>query len=817
MPEDRWRRAIGLISLAAYSVFLVGLSLGNVGPSNPRIAQGHGEALDLHSHSTANEANLTINPPSFTVLSGTNLSLEAIWSVESPLCLVAPLWFHWSIGDGNATGLLNATNGRIVTFTGESFDSGSVIITIQSDAVLECGQDETILYQSCTANLSVVVPLDISELEIGPNPLPPDGQAVLEGSITGGKPPYALDVSWGDGARSTVLVATPGSFAVNHSFPAGSFLPSILASDAIGDLANQSVEEALTVGSGLGVAIIPGSYIAEVGITAGFLGVEQGSFPGAITLVDCANATVDSTGGTPPDPNDTVFSCTFGQPGTSKVLFGLYSPQPGGPSVSAILYVDVVAPPRLSARLVESVGEVGRTELVQVQLSEGAMPVSLMWNFAGNGSGGTEIVNSDGDGVIALSLETVGNYAIGIVATDIHGRLAEINTQILQVDSTLAANVTGASSLMSFGSITRVAGDVLAGCSPFSWWVVPGIPPNNGSAAEGALANPDAFEWSGSYHREGNLSVAVEVADSCGSNWQTSISVTLVPVLSLDMAVNPGPPSQSQAILVNLTVQGGLPPFLLEASSSNNESWNRTVQSDGPYSWLLSIAGNGSLELAARVSDQLNGLAEANLTIYLNSPPDPGSPSPTIPPFPVVSGPYGGANNLSPFETLGLLASFLLSVSVLTALAVVRRHYDRRRGRWSSRMRSHRTEVVPARGRSVRARCRSKGRFIGTRAPDEECGRGGDDRRAAAPPDELEPEDNRGGRGRASDRGTPGPRSTGPSVSEGKGGRGRLGGDLLLEAPERMVRPGRPALSPSRGLGRTGVPRPGPREPRRDD
>jgi hypothetical protein len=656
------------------SVLLVGLLLAMVGPSGAPVSPQFRSDAAPHSFSNDSAADLMVDPPSYDMRTGSNLTLQAVWSAGSPLCPVEPLWYRWSVDSGNATGFLNATIGPSATFFADSFGSGTVTVTVRSGAVLDCGANETVLERASDANVSIVVPLSLSGVELGPNPLAPGGTANLEGTVTGGEPPYALEVTWGDGDHSTVALLAPGPFSVGHRFAAGEYVPSVIASDADGSFVNVSVPEPLSVGTGFEVAIAPASTVAELGEPTEFSGIAQDEPTGAVTLFDCSNATVGPGGTSNATPNGTAFSCTFTASGTAEVLFGVYPPEPGGPSASVILYERVVAPPQVSAEAAEPVGEVGNTELVPVRLSGGALPVLLTWNISGTRSGGTETVDSDGGGVLALPLGAAGEYALGLRASDILGGVGTNGTTTVRVESPLVANASGAGSFASYGAIAQVAGEVLSGCPPFSWWVVPGFTPVNGSTGNGTLPNVGAFAWSGWYVREGNLSISVGVADGCGATWQAGLGVPLVPPLSVEVTAAPGPTSPNETLAVNVSVQGGQPPFRLDGNASDNESWNRTVLSDGTYRWLISTAGNGSVRVAVCVTDLLGESAETNLTVVMTHPPDPAVPPPApSPPPSVKSGPSGNATAPSTTGPSWLLVILVMSGGGATLVLLRRR------------------------------------------------------------------------------------------------------------------------------------------------
>ncbi len=675
MTEVRTERLARLLPFAVDSVLVAGLLLAALAPSGAPASPTFRADATPSSTVNASGTELTVDPPSYAMRTGHNLTLQAVWSAGSPLCDLAPLWYRWSVDGGTATGFLNTTTGPSVTFTADSFGSGTAAVVVRSGAVLDCGANETVLERTSGANVSIVVPLSLSGVEIGPNPLAPGGAANLEGAVTGGEAPYILDVAWGDGEHSTVALPAPGPFSVDHRFSAGEFVPSVVVSDADGNLVDGSVPETLSVGTGLEVAIAPASYVAELGVPAEFTGIADGEPTGAVTLFDCSNATVGLGGPSPTTPNGTEFPCTFTAPGIAEVLFGVYPPQPGGLSASVVLYEEVVAAPRLSAEPAQPVAEAGETELVRVCLSGGALPVSLSWNLSGNRSSGTETVDSDGGGVFAVPLGAAGEYTVGVRASDALGNIDTNSTPVVRVESPLVANASGARSFASYGAAADVAGEVLAGCPPFFWWVVPDLTSANASAANGTLPNVGVFAWSGWYAREGNLSVVVGVTDGCGGTSQVAVYVPLVPPLSVEATVAPGPTSSNETLAVNVSIRGGQPPFQVGVNASGNESWNRTVLSDGAYRWLLPTGGNGSVRVTVSVTDLLGLSTAFNLTVDLVRPSVQSSPDPTpSPPPSAISGPYGNSSTQSASDPTWLLAVFIPIGGSATLVLLWRRH-----------------------------------------------------------------------------------------------------------------------------------------------
>lgn len=675
MTEVRAHWTTRPLPLAVDSALLIGLILtATSGAHSPSVgAPREPTVLSPGSDGSAG-AILTVDPPTFWMRTGENVSLQAVWTTDSALCSVAPIWFSWSVEEGLATGFLSSSLGANATFVADSFSSGGALVEIRSDAVLHCGANATVFERTAEVRVSIIVPLSLGVLELAPDPLPPGRAATLEGTLSGGDPPYSLEVVWDDGTQSIVNRSVPGSFRLNHTFASGDFVPYVLATDSEGDLANRSVSEALTVSYGLAAAVIAAHGVAEVGVPADFAGIAQDPPSGAVTIYDCSNATVGGSSWGPPEPNATVFSCTFDSPGTAEVLFGVYPPTPGGSSASAVLYEAVVSPPLIGVAPNESVGEVGVNALVRVSLSGGALPVSISWNLTGNRSGGSEAVTADGGGILVLPLITAGEYALGIRASDTFGGVGANATAVIRVEPELEARADGAGSLQASGALVQVAGGVLSGCPPFSWWTVPSLTAGNGPPTNGTLRTIGSFSWNATYLREGSVGISAGVADACGGNWQTDLEVPLIPTLVAGFAVAPASDLTNETLTVNVSIEGGWGPFRLLVDASDNESWNRTLPSTGSYGCRFVTRANGSLSLAATVLDSLGSKANFSATVFLQRVDSASPPPPSETP--------GGSSGLSapsPLDVLGLVASLGVPTGIAASLVILWRRRLRKK------------------------------------------------------------------------------------------------------------------------------------------
>ena len=677
MPEVGSGRALGLIAAAVDTALVLSLVLAAT--SSPGAAPGTSPEphTGIASAATGNSgAGLAVTPPSFWMRTGENVTLRAVWTTDSALCPVSALWFVWSVDEGVATGFLNDTSGPAVVFTADSFDSGHVAVNVRSAAELVCPSNVTMVERSNSTEVSIVTPLDLADVEAS-LVLPSPGEVVtLGGNITGGAPPYSVSVVWDDGTRMSLDLAGPGAFSVNHTFAAGEFAPYVVASDSENDVANCSVAEAISVGSGFRAAVVPSTFVAEVGIPVDLTGVAVDASAGSIDLYDCTNASIAAPARIALAPNATHFACTFESAGTQEVLFGVYPPQLGEPSASAVLYETVVAPPDLSVVPVASVGEVGRPALLEVSLRGGALPISLTWNLTGNRSAGSEMVDDDGGGVLSLALATPGDYALGMRAIDQFGVSEANSTLSLQVDSPLDVDAVADRSVGPSGAIAEIIGQVLAGCPPFSWWVIPQFPAANESPPSGSLVTEGDFPWNGSYVREGTGAFSVVVVDSCGATWQTRLGVELLAPLTGNIRAAPDPSSTNETLVVIVSIEGGWPPYRFFANATDNQSWNRTLPSPGTYRFDWTTSANGSISLVATLVDGLGMSFESSLTV---SWPASGAPSPApVPPTPPVS-PTGASAAPRPIDWVGLFGSFAAPVGIGVGLLLLWHRRARKR------------------------------------------------------------------------------------------------------------------------------------------
>jgi hypothetical protein len=283
---------------------------------------------------------------------------------------------------------------------------------VRSAAVLSCGSLDSALFASAEGNVTVVAPIVVQNLSVGPDPIEAGGTAYLRGTVTGGEPPYTLRVVWGDRTTSAVGQAAGGTFAIPHAFPAGNYSPSLEVTDSGGLLAHGTVGEALAASGSLVVGINAESYVTDVGTPTRFSSMALHVPAGSDTGWSCGTL---SPGAAPAQGLSTDFSCAFSATGTGQVFFEVLPPPPFTPA-SATLYESVVPVPTLAIETPNFTAEVGQPSLLALNVTGGVPPFSLDWAETGSAMAGQLRVATDGQ--VLLPLDPTEAGSLELVARD---------------------------------------------------------------------------------------------------------------------------------------------------------------------------------------------------------------------------------------------------------------------------------------------------------------------------------------------------------------------------------------------------------------
>ncbi len=576
---------------------------------------------------------LLVDPSSWWMRDGNSTVLAAVWTGLPPGCENIPLWYRWSDSPGPGAGTLASSDQNSTVFTAASLDPGTSEVRVEAATVVRCGADETVVDATAGSNVTVVAPLALDRLTVTPDPVPAGAVANLSGVLVGGAPPYRLEVAWGDGAVSFANVSATGAFSLGHGFPAGDFGPTVVATDASGQRANASTDEPLYSSGGLAVGIRPSTTVAEVGVPVGFAGVviDPPTAYGSASL--CTGPGGGVARRPPADATAENFSCTFANPGTAEVEFEVVPVSSQVPPASAELSEPVE--PRLGLEVVTppASAEAGRVAGVSATVTGGVPPFAISWQLSGTANLSSTTLATDGTVELPILAGRPGSYVATVTVVDGVGEVAANSSSTLEVAPRLFASAAVGRPVTPNGTAVEVAGTVTAGDGPYLWAVVPSLVPAYESPQNGSLDTAAGFDWNGTFSEEGNVSVTVAVVDQDGAGWWDALPTPLVSPLRVDGGLNASRDGNSTLLRLGLTIEGGLPPFVVEANATRGGEGNLSAPSDGSFSYSWVVNGTGAFDLTVAVLDRLGARATVNLSASTPaSTPPPSSPPPSAPP-----------------------------------------------------------------------------------------------------------------------------------------------------------------------------------------
>ncbi len=576
---------------------------------------------------------LLVDPASWWMRDGNSTGLAAVWTGLPPGCEDTPLWYRWSDPPGPGAGTLAPSDENSTVFTAASLDPGTSEVRVEAATVVRCGADETVVDATAGSNVTVVAPLALTGLTVAPDPVPAGAVVNLSGVLVGGAPPYRLEVAWGDGAVSFANASAAGAFSLGHGFSAGDFEPAVVATDASGQRANASTDEPLYSSGGLAVGIRPSTTVAEVGVPVGFAGVvldpptAYGSASlctgpgGGVARRPAADATAEN------------FSCTFANPGPAMVEFEVVPVSAQLPPASAELSEPVAPRLALAVETPPAVAEAGRVAGVSATVAGGVPPFAISWQLSGTANLSSTTLATDGTVELPTLTGRPGSYVVTVTVVDGVGAVAANASSALEVAPGLYASAAAGRTVTPNGTTVEVGGTVTSGTGPYLWAVVPSLVPASESPQNGSLDAAGGFDWNGTFSEEGNVSVTVGVVDQDGAGWWEALPIPLVPPLGVDGRLNASRDGNSTLLRLGLTIEGGLPPFVVEANATRGGDGNLSAPSDGSFSYSWVVNGTGAFDLTVAVLDRLGAWATVNLSAStpVSSPP-PSSPPPSNPP-----------------------------------------------------------------------------------------------------------------------------------------------------------------------------------------
>jgi len=571
--------------------------------------------------------SLSVDPPTWWMPTDNSTSLVAGWVGPPPGCGLTPRWYRWSVAGTTVEGTLNSSAVANVTFDATSSETGTTTLLVRSAATLECDGSGSTILGTAEANVTVVAPLALQNLSVEPDPVALGQPTAFEGTISGGEPPYQLRIAWGDGNVSSVAVARPGSFAVDHQFPAGEFLPRVAASDSAGLESSGAVPEPLTSSNTTAVAIGSENTEVDVGVPAEFSANMLDAPNGSSLGWSCSSA---ATVAAPQVADEANFSCSFSEVGTGVVFFELLPPIPD-PLVSATRYESVEPLPELGAVSPSGPAEVGRPCAVTFNISGGVPPFLLEWQEIGTPVVGSLGVTEDGPVLVPLLPTVPGSLDLVARLVDADGMATANATAQFVVDPALNATAVVARALTASGAVLDLSGSVPSGATPFLWVVTSSPDPANETTPEGELGTAGSFDWQANYSLEGWATISWAVVDADGGFVNATMPVEAVAPFVGTLSLAPGGPDAPGTFDLALALSGGLPPFRVDVNATSGAQWNRTVASDGGFDLAFSASAAGLLGLEVRVTDSLGAELALTGAVTVAAPPPDAVSSPSSP------------------------------------------------------------------------------------------------------------------------------------------------------------------------------------------
>jgi hypothetical protein len=576
-----------------------------------------------------NAASLEVDPPAWQMTGDNSTNLSAIWVGPPPGCTLTPLWYHWAIGNTPESGELNSSSGPKVTFVGSAATPGVSDIVVEGAGVVECPGGDYPLVSNASATVSVVAELELANISVMPGPLEPGQPASLSASVSGGEPPYAIGVDWGDGTTSAITRSVPGEFTSAHVYEsAGQFAPSLTATDAQGRIVHSVDPTTVEVDPGAAISISVDRATTDVGLPVVWNATIARALPWFETYPECD--------GLPQIPleqlNGTVGTCTFSVPGRATVAVGLGPVYEWGVPVASAT-VSVVPGPSVTIAPPGGPAEAGVSSVLMADVVGGVPPLTLRCTGSGPVTPSQLELPADGPVAVPVYPDGPGQLEFTLQVTDSEGASSPPVSVTLFVDPTLNGSFDGGQTLDATGANVSLVGFVVGGVGPFVWSIVPSAPGAGPSEASGTLADPGEFEWSAVYRLEGSVVVRALVEDSAGQVLETTSALPAISPVTLGTTVVATGTRTPGSFTLEVGIAAGLPPFNLTAESAAGPLGSRSVSADGTILWTLNASATGSVLVTIAVQDSAGGEAWSNATVPIPSLP---SAAPLPPPEPLA-------------------------------------------------------------------------------------------------------------------------------------------------------------------------------------
>ena len=597
--DERVGAGIALAVLLAELVVGVG---GGVAAPVPSIAPAAGPRPEL-----------TVEPTTFWTTSGNATELTATWVAALPGCSIAPLWYRWSISGVATVGRLNATNGSSTTFLAQAQSSGAAEIAVVAAARVTCVSAATAAVGFANVSARVDAPLAVRGLSVAPNPVPANATASLDGTIVGGVAPYNVSVAWGDGVRSSGVLAAAGAFAFARTLSAGPYVPTVTVTDADGTQVSATATASVVVTAGFAIGLVPSDPTVDVGVPVRIVIVTYGIYQTLVLSVDCGNG----ADGIPSQDGSVVsFLCVYEVPGPENVTaLAILEGSTPWANVTANLTETVVADPTLAVGSGATAAEVGVPFSPAVEIAGGVPPYSLDWRIEGTDANETATADFDGALPIAITPAEVGDLTVEVGATDAIGTVVPPVALVVPVAAALLVTAAAAGAVTNGTPILEVGAGVSGGVPPYDWAVE--AAGENASIVGGTLDGPGALAWNGSGGGEGAHSAGLIVIDAVGAFEVDNLSATPIAPLTVGpvlLAATDG------NWTLSVPIAGGIPPYRLWANASDGFVWNASNLTPGVVELSAPLPAARTLSVALLVDDALGVSVTANGSLALPAP-----------------------------------------------------------------------------------------------------------------------------------------------------------------------------------------------------
>lgn len=664
------RRGVSLPMVALAWVALA-LALGAV-----ILAPGHGPPLAPVGPSSASAVPSTapdpappivsIAPGSWMMEAGASVVFFASIVGFASGCSGSSATILWSLpGVAEYDGTLNASVGGSVRFTSLPSASGALTVAAHADGTMECEGTAFSYSADGSADVALEPEVAVGTLGISPDPATPGGRVLLEWSVSGGVAPYTAEVSFGDGASTTLSVPSAGSPSVVHRYAAGEFEPVVRMVDSTGAVVDVGASEPLVVAGGLGVAIA----LATESVDAGVPFTLRANVSGGIAPYGCSWS--DSLG-------EATFlsNWTLTIPTAENLTVRLTVTDSVGDTSSVVRALAVVDPPQLNVTTALSSVDAGRTFPIAISVLGGVGPYHVRWGFPPNGTTTTAVLATAGTVSEPATAPVPGEVWVTAGIVDAAGAERSLTVPLVEAFPPVSVTLVQPPAIAEAGVPLAFTAVVDGGAVPIRWTWTGSPGGSNGSTSSGTLDGPGELRWDPTFPPGPPVDWLLSLTDATGATSVLNGTVALVAALTATLSLGLVGTASVGTVPATATVSGGAPPYAYTITWSNDEASSGNLSEAGTLELTATAAAPGVLAARLVVDDPLGGHAAVSSRVDVASLPATspnGSASPSDPPT---------AND--PGASLGSWAVGLGGLGAAAALFVLprwkRRPFKGRRG-----------------------------------------------------------------------------------------------------------------------------------------